>query len=121
MRVFALKLLILLLALTALTLEARSSAAADEFQLNLPLGIPADLWNYSVPRNNPLTPAKVELGRQLFFDQRLSADASISCATCHNPKFAFSDGKQTSAGIHGRPGTRNSPTILNAMFSSTMF
>src|SRR5215813_9275032 len=111
----------LVLAATAGLLATSRAAASDQFALNTPLGISAELWSYFIPRNNPLTPAKVELGRQLFFDQRLSADGTVSCATCHDPKFAFADGKQTATGIHGRRGARNSPTVLNAMFSSTIF
>lgn len=96
-------------------------SAADEYNLPLPTGIPAEVWSYFVPRNNPLTPAKVELGRQLFFDKRLSADGSVSCATCHDPKRAFTDGKKTAEGVGGKRGARNTPTVLNAMFNSSLF
>lgn len=95
--------------------------SSDQFDLKVPTGIPADLWSYFVPKSNQLTPAKVELGRQLFFDQRLSADNSVSCATCHDPDHAFTDGRKTAIGIGNRKGTRNTPTILNAMFNSTIF
>src|ERR1700704_704907 len=98
-----------------------STSASDQFYLKLPAAIPADLWSYFIPSDNPLTPAKVELGRQLFFDPRLSADGSVSCATCHDPNKAFTDGKQSAIGIANRKGARNTPTILNAMFNSTMF
>lgn len=90
-------------------------------KLAIPLGLPADTWDYYVPRNNPLTPAKVELGRKLFFDARLSADGKISCATCHDPKLGFTDGKVFAEGIGGSIGTRNSPTLLNAMFNPNQF
>lgn len=82
----------------------------------LPLGIPADVWAYFIPRSNPVTPEKVELGRQLFFDPRLSADGTISCATCHDPARAFTDGKPLAVGIGGRVGKRHTPSLLNAMF-----
>jgi cytochrome c peroxidase len=85
------------------------------------MGIPADLWSYFIPKDNALTPAKVELGRQLFFDPLLSADSSVSCATCHDPHRGFTDGRKTAVGIANRQGARNTPTILNAMFNSTMF
>jgi cytochrome c peroxidase len=97
------------------------TAPSDQFSLKLPLGIPADVWSYFIPKDNPLTPAKMELGRQLFFDSRLSADDSVSCSSCHDPRLAFADGKRTAVGIGGRRGTRNSPTLLNAMFNSTLF
>src|SRR5262245_31976331 len=98
-----------------------SASASDQFALSAPLGIPTELWLYFIPRQNQLTPAKVALGRQLFFDGRLSADGSISCATCHDPKLAFTDGRATAQGIHGRQSRRNSPSVLNAMFNSTIF
>ncbi len=87
----------------------------------IPLGLPADTWDYYVPRNNPLTPAKIELGRKLFFDPRLSADGKVSCSTCHDPKLAFADGKALAEGIFNRRGARNSPSLLNAMFNSGQF
>jgi cytochrome c peroxidase len=68
-----------------------------------------------------MTAAKVELGRKLFFDKRLSSDATVSCATCHDPALAFADGKPVSEGVAGRRGTRNSPSLLNAMFNSGQF
>jgi cytochrome c peroxidase len=68
-----------------------------------------------------MTAGKVELGRKLFFDKRLSSDATVSCATCHDPALAFADGKPVSEGVAGRRGTRNSPSLLNAMFNSGQF
>jgi cytochrome c peroxidase len=58
-------------------------------------------------------PARVRLGRWLFFDQRLSADESLSCASCHKPEFAFSDTAAVSTGINGAKGTRKSPSLVN--------
>jgi cytochrome c peroxidase len=74
-----------------------------------PLGSPADFA--AVPW---VTPAKVRLGRWLFYDPRLSADGTISCATCHRPENAFSEPTAVSTGIHGRKGRRKSPPIVNA-------
>jgi cytochrome c peroxidase len=65
--------------------------------------------------------AKAALGRALFFDKRLSGDGSISCAGCHQPERAFSDGKVLAQGIGGRTGTRNTPTLLNAVFNTSQF
>jgi len=87
----------------------------------IPLGLPADTWDYYVPRKNPMTPQKIELGRKLFFDSRLSADGRVSCASCHDPKLAFTDGRAVAEGIAGRRGARNSPTLLNAMFNTGQF
>ena len=85
------------------------------------VGIPAALtaWVSSPP--SPLAPARVALGQKLFFDARLSADGTVACATCHNPARAFTDGRPTSVGIHGRVGQRNSPTILNALYNKNQF
>ncbi|MFN0084418.1 MAG: cytochrome-c peroxidase [Blastocatellia bacterium] len=87
----------------------------------IPLGLPADTWDYYVPRDNPMTAAKIELGRKLFFDGRLSADGKVSCATCHKPELAFADGRAVAEGIGGKQGPRNSPTLLNTMFNAGQF
>jgi len=96
-------------------------AQQPAWKSSIPLGLPADTWDYYVPRNNPMTPAKIELGRKLFFDARLSADGNISCASCHDPKLAFTDGRAVAEGVGGRRGARNSPTLLNAMFNTGQF
>ncbi|MBO0800658.1 MAG: cytochrome-c peroxidase [Blastocatellia bacterium] len=87
----------------------------------IPLGLPDDIWKYYIPKDNPLTPAKVELGRKLFFEARLSADGKVSCSSCHDPKLAFTDGKALAEGIAGRVGTRNSPSLFNAVFNPQQF
>jgi cytochrome c peroxidase len=75
-----------------------------------------------VPADDPLTPEKVELGRRLFYDERLSADGTVSCASCHRQEAAFSDaGRQTSAGVFGQLGNRNSPMIVNAAYQPYFF
>jgi cytochrome c peroxidase len=74
-----------------------------------PLGSPADFG--AVPW---VTPAKVRLGRWLFYDARLSADGTVSCATCHDPDHAFSEPAPHSTGVGGRQGKRKAPPILNA-------
>jgi cytochrome c peroxidase len=93
----------------------------DAFRIDLPVGISYDVWNYFVPKDNPMTAAKVQLGKDLFFDKRLSADGTLSCSTCHDPKYAFTDGKSVAEGIHGRKGTRSAPSILNCIFNSGQF
>lgn len=72
------------------------------------------------PSDNPTTPTKVALGRKLFFDKRLSADNSISCATCHDPNYGFADPHPVSVGVKGRQGERNSPTLLNVAFMPSL-
>ncbi len=84
-------------------------------------GFPAALTASVIPPHSPLRPAAVALGEKLFFDSRLSGDGTVSCATCHNPVRAFTDGRPASVGIHGRTGQRNAPTILNALYNKTQF
>ncbi len=66
-----------------------------------------------IPTDNPLTAEGIELGRQLFFDPILSIDSTFSCASCHLPERAFSDGKRVAIGIRMRRGRRNSPSLVN--------
>ena len=98
---------------------ARADAAGPAAAL--PKGLPADLWEILVPPENPVTPEKVALGRQLYFDKRLSKDGTVSCATCHDPAKGFADGKKVAEGIGGKKGARNSPTVLNAVFYEFQF
>lgn len=74
------------------------------------------------PAGNPPTADKIELGRRLFFDPRLSRDASISCATCHKPEGSFADpGKPFTFGIDGHLTARNSPTLANVAYNGSFF
>lgn len=68
------------------------------------------------PAENPTTAEKAKLGRRLFFDPILSTNGTVSCATCHQPDHGFASKEPISIGIHGRKGTRNAPTVLNAVF-----
>lgn len=77
-------------------------------------GGPDGLGGLNVPASNPLTPDKIVTGRRLFFDTALSADRSTSCATCHDPARAFTDGRAIAKGVHGATGTRNTPSLINA-------
>ena len=70
---------------------------------------------------NPMTPAKVELGKALFFDPRLSGSGSISCATCHNPSLAWADGLPTGYGYMSTRLGRHTPTILNVAYGEPYF
>jgi cytochrome c peroxidase len=84
----------------------------------IPLGL--DLY-LPVPEANPLTPEKITLGRELFFDRRLSRDGSVSCASCHDPERGFTDGRPVSVGVFGRQGTRNVPAIFNRGYGRAFF
>jgi len=87
----------------------------------LPRGIPETLWRKRIPAGNPQTPEKIALGEQLYFDKRLSSSGTVSCALCHDPANAFTDQEAFSTGASNNQGTRNAPTILNAMFSNRLF
>jgi cytochrome c peroxidase len=90
-------------------------------RIEVPIGISASLWRKRIPRNNPLSTDKVALGLALYFDKRLSVNSTVSCATCHDPANAFTDHNAVALGVSGDAGTRNAPTILNAMFSERLF
>jgi cytochrome c peroxidase len=83
--------------------------------------VPAGLVPVMWPKDNPYSPEKAELGRILYFDGRLSADGSVSCASCHHPKFAFGDGAPVSTGIRGQKGGRSAPTVINRALSAAQF
>ena len=85
---------------------------------NLPLGIEPD---FEIPSDNPLTPEKVELGKRLFFDSRLSLDESLSCATCHDAEKGFSNGRAVTEGVSGQNGSRNVPTLVNRIYGGMQF
>lgn len=74
-----------------------------------------------VPPDNPQTALKIQLGKQLYFDTRLSQDNTISCATCHDPTLGWSDKGPTSAGIKGQRGGRRSPPVSNAAYLPLQF
>jgi cytochrome c peroxidase len=82
-----------------------------------PLGLQPITW----PSDNPYSLEKVQLGKLLYFDKRLSADGTIACATCHDPKFAFTDGAPVSTGIRGQKGGRSAPTVINRAWSLAQF
>ncbi|MGB9736558.1 MAG: cytochrome-c peroxidase [bacterium] len=74
-----------------------------------------------VPVNNPQTSMKILLGKQLYFDTRLSKDNTVSCATCHNPFMGWSDAGPTSVGIRGQVGPRRAPPVSNAAYNHLQF
>jgi cytochrome c peroxidase len=92
---------------------------SGEWSMTLPLGLQAGAAY--IPDDNPMSDAKIALGRFLYFDKRLSKDMTISCASCHNPFHGFADPARTSSGVSGKLGGRNSPTVLNRLFSAEQF
>jgi cytochrome c peroxidase len=85
------------------------------------VGVPLALTDSVIPKDNPQTPQKIGLGEKLFFDRRLSANGTVACASCHDPRLAFTDGRPVAVGILNRLGQRNSPTVLNALYNQMQF
>jgi len=100
-----------------LLIPARVCGEESSIEIKAPLGLPPVPW----PKDNPYTREKAELGRMLFFEARLSADFSLTCASCHSPRLGFSDGTAVSTGIRGQKGTRRAPTVLNSAYAAALF
>ena len=92
-----------------------------ELEVVLPPGLDLGVSQIAGLKENPLTRAKIELGRQLFFDPRLCADNSVSCASCHSPENGYGKDTQFGVGIGGQTGNRNSPVSYNRILSSVQF
>jgi cytochrome c peroxidase len=82
---------------------------------------PAFLPEMKVPADNPLTAESAHLGKQLFFDKRLSKDGSASCETCHVPEKGWGDGESLSKKVGGAMNTRHSPTMWNVGYNETWY
>lgn len=80
-----------------------------------------NLPQVTIPPGNPQTSLKIQLGKMLYFDTRLSNDNTISCATCHDPSMGWSDAGPTSTGIHGQKGGRRSPPVSNSAYNPLQF
>jgi cytochrome c peroxidase len=104
----------------SISLKRRTGKAADLLRMlkSTPLGLP---W-VTIPADNPVTHEKVQLGRKLFFDRRLSLNATMSCAMCHIPEQGFTNNElATPIGFEGRTVRRNAPTIYNVAYFSHIF
>lgn len=102
------------------SLERRTGKAADLLSVfkSPHLGLPP----VPIPQDNPVTREKVQLGRKLFFDRRLSLNETMSCAMCHIPEQGFTNNElATAVGIEGRTVRRNAPTIYNVAYFSHIF
>jgi len=102
------------------TQTPRENAQLIDSLDELPVGLGA-LPEPPIPSDNPQTMKKIELGRRLFFETQLSADASLSCASCHDPKKGLSDGRPKALGFHGAALRRRTPSIWNAAYNSSQF
>lgn len=94
-----------------LSIVAGPVGAAPTLGLPLPVAVMGDSHGAE----------KTALGKRLFFDNRLSADGQVSCATCHVPGQAFSDGKPVAIGVNSKQGTRNTPSVLNMQWQHSFF
>lgn len=83
--------------------------------------LPAGLPEVPHPKNNLPTEAKIELGKQLYFDKRLSSDNTVSCASCHDPEKGWSNGEAVATGVGGQKGGRSAPTIINSAYTKLHF
>jgi cytochrome c peroxidase len=92
-----------------------ASPVTGSYRWDLPFGFPIPI----VPVTNPMTTEKVRLGQHLFFDQRLSGNGQYSCASCHQPELAFTDGRPTAIGSTGEQHRRNSMALANVAFNAT--
>ena len=87
-----------------------------EYVWQLPEGFPVP----RVPFDNPMTPEKVELGRRLFHDPRLSGDGTVSCASCHKPELAYTDGRSRAVGVRGNIHPRSAMSLTNVAYNATL-
>jgi len=108
------RLALLIVILAALMNSGCSRATPYEWTL------PPNFPQPRVPADNPLTQEKVALGRRLFYDKRLSANGTQSCASCHRQSLAFGDAVATATGSTGQKHQRNTMTLANAAYSSTL-
>jgi cytochrome c peroxidase len=83
--------------------------------------VPADFPELTAPADNALTPERIALGRRLFHERALSRTREVSCASCHDQAHAFADPRRFSAGVEGRLGTRNSPSLANLAWGTSFF
>ncbi|MFM1896733.1 MAG: hypothetical protein RLZZ385_1807 [Pseudomonadota bacterium] len=100
------------ISILALLIVAPAGADQSGYDWGLPEWAPTPL----VPADNPMTSAKVELGRHLFYDNRLSADATVSCGTCHQQEKGFTDGRALPIGIQGTVGVRSAMGLANVAY-----
>lgn len=98
------------------SLDGRVAMRVGDYEWRLPPGFPLP----RVPESNPMTADKVELGRHLFYDTRLSGNNTISCASCHVQALAFSDGQVVGVGATGEPHVRNSQSLANVAYNATL-
>lgn len=107
---------LLLLLLPWAIAPAADPTTGETYSWNLPKGFPRP----RVPADNPMTVAKVELGRYLFYDTRLSVNGKSSCGTCHKQELAFTDGKPVGEGATGEKHSRGAMSLVNIAYSAAL-
>ena len=118
------RLITIVLILLPVILLAQDQSAKPITELNVHYLGPQKLSNLPpvvIPPNNPQTSQKIQLGKLLYFDTRLSKDNTVSCATCHDPAMGWSDAGPTSKGINGQMGGRRSPPVSNSAYNPLQF
>ena len=106
---------VLLLGALAAGVRSEPSSPADTYVWRLPRGVP----HPKVPADNPMSEAKVRLGRRLFYDTRLSGNGTFACASCHQQKRAFTDGRAHALGSTGQPHPRSAMSLANVAFNAS--
>jgi len=99
-----------------LAIAAKESAPRAEYVWDLPPGVPAP----AVPDSTTLTPSRIELGRRLFYDTRLSRNGERACGACHRPEFAFTDTRPRAIGATGQLHERSSMSLINVAYRRTL-
>lgn len=97
---------------------SEQSVSQTPARLSIPVGL--DLY-MPIPEDNPLLTDRVDLGRRLFSDPILSRESTLTCATCHDPRRVFTDGRSLSVGVFGRKGVRHVPTLINRGYGQAFF
>ena len=108
----ALRSIVGLAVFSALLLGSQDRVAAE---------VPLGLKPVPVPADNPQTPEKIALGKQLYFEPRLSKDNTVSCASCHHPEKGFSNDARFATGVGGAMGGRSAPSVINAAYYPQQF
>jgi cytochrome c peroxidase len=114
--ILVLGILLISLTTTVPSVQPLAQSGGTPYQWNLPPGFPVP----RVPSDNPMTQEKVELGRSLFYDQRLSINGTYSCATCHQQERGFTDGRPVGVGATGNALPRNSMSLVNVAYSPVL-
>jgi cytochrome c peroxidase len=107
--------------LMGLTLGGCGDGEAPSEPVGPAIPIPPGFPAFAAPADNEPTPLRIELGRKLFYDERLSSTGDIACSSCHLQEHAFADPNRVSVGVDGRTGTRNAPALVNLAWGKTFF